>query len=706
MNSISKSERIVVKIGTGVLTSEDGKLDLTRMRDLTEEIAELHAAGRQIVIVTSGAIAAGRSRLGLREKELEKMDVPLQQTAAAVGQSVLMRTYDDFLSRHGIISGQVLLTQDDFCDEARLNNLRNTIETLLSKNAIPIINENDTVAINELMIPEKTGKTKVFGDNDRLSALIAAETNADCLVMLSDVDGLFQNAEESRNGGKIVKTVERIDEKIEKMAGEGGRGRGGMSSKIQAAKLATSAGVTVVLANGKKEGTLRAILSGQETGTTFFASPTPTNVSAAVCAPARQGKISEKVLEAVEMAKEASVGLGLASTERKNAALEEMAAEILKAEKEILAANEKDVAEARKKGVKEPLVDRLALDSTRVGEMAEMTRLVAGLEDPVGKMLAQFKGAQGIEIAKKSVPLGVIAIVYESRPNVTADAAALCVKSGNAVVLRGGSDALNSNKAIIAALEKGLKNAGFSGNEVVLLRSGERSEVTDLLKCDDSIDAVIPRGGEGLIKFVRHNSSIPVIETGTGNCHLYVHEDADLKMATEIAINAKCQRPGTCNAIETLLVHEKIADNFLPLVGEELRKRGVEVRGDEATRRLLPWAKPVKEEDWKTEFLDLILAVKVVKSLDEAIGHINQYGTKHSEAIVTGNEASAKKFLKQVDAAAVYWNASTRFTDGGQFGFGAEMGISTQKLHARGPMGLPELCSYKYEVVGNGQVRK
>ena len=407
-----------------------------------------------------------------------------------------------------------------------------------------------------------------------------------------------------------------------------------------------------------------------------------------------------------QLAKEASCLLRTFSTEMKNRALAAMAEALEDSEGKILAANEKDVNKAKEKGVSAALLDRLILTPARIKEMAHGLRALIALPDPVGEIEAVWKGAQAIEIGRMRVPLGVIGIIYEARPNVTVDAAGLCLKTGNAVILRGGSEALHSNMTITDVISQAAESTGMPRGSIQLIENPDREVAVQLMKLNEYLDVLIPRGGAGLIRTVVQNSTVPVIETGVGNCHVYVDSEADLAMAEEIIINAKCQRPAVCNAAETLLVHEKVAADFIPRAGKRLRELGVEVRGCHRTRVLFPEAKAVTEEDYAAEFLDLILAVKVVDSLDEALQHIRTYGTKHSEAIVTENYRNSRRFLKEVDAAAVYVNASTRFTDGFQFGFGAEIGISTQKLHARGPMGLKELTTIKYVIQGDGQVRK
>ena len=404
-------------------------------------------------------------------------------------------------------------------------------------------------------------------------------------------------------------------------------------------------------------------------------------------------------------AKEVSRLLGKLGQQQKNDALEAAASALLNREAAILAANETDVKKAVEKAMNPGLVDRLRLTPARVADMAAGLRDVAALDDPIGEVESMKKRPNGLLIGKKRVPLGVVGIIYEARPNVTADAFGLCFKSGNAVILKGGSDALCSNVAIVEAIQEGLSACGLPGEAIQLITDTSRETTKELMRLNGYLDVLIPRGGAGLIRSVVENSTVPVIETGTGNCHVYVDATADLSMAADIIYNAKTQRIGVCNACESLLIHRSVAGEFLPLLKARLEEKAVELRGDEDSRRILPDMVPATEEDWGTEYLDYILSVKQVDSVDEAIAHINRYGTGHSEAIVTKDYENAQRFLDEVDAAAVYVNASTRFTDGSQFGFGAEIGISTQKLHARGPMGLRELTTTKYIIYGNGQVR-
>ena len=415
--------------------------------------------------------------------------------------------------------------------------------------------------------------------------------------------------------------------------------------------------------------------------------------------------IEEEMRLIARQAKKASELLASLSTEKKNQALTQ-AANALVAEKSFLIdENKKDLDKAREEGLSAAMIDRLMLNSKRIDEMAAGLKAVVVLPDPVGRILSSKVLPNRLELTKLSVPLGVIFMIYESRPNVTADAAALCLKAGNATILRGGKEALNSNKAIAAVLQKAFAAAGLPQNALQLITVTDYEAVMELLKCEHEINLVIPRGGQSLIQAVISQSRIPVVKHDKGLCHIYVDKEADLKMAEAIVLNAKVQRPGVCNAMETLLVHEKLKKDFLPHMVQQLQKANVEVRGDAQVVQEAKGVKLATEHDWETEYLDLILSVRVVKDLGEALAHIREFGSGHSEAIVTQNKETAEIFLKEVDASAVFHNASTRFNDGGQFGLGAEIGISTNKVHARGPMGLEELTSYKYVVRGQGQLR-
>jgi glutamate-5-semialdehyde dehydrogenase len=413
----------------------------------------------------------------------------------------------------------------------------------------------------------------------------------------------------------------------------------------------------------------------------------------------------QEVIEKAKAARAAAREVGALPTSAKDRALLEMAQALIERQHFVLEANSTDVRAARDAGLSQALIDRLLLSEKRIAGMAAGLRDVATLPDPVGEIIKGWRRPNGLQIFKVRVPLGVVGMIYESRPNVTVDAAGLCIKAGNAVILRGGSEALQSNIALVRVIAEAAHGAGVPQGALQLIETPERAAAQQLMRLNEYVDVLIPRGGAGLIRAVVDNATVPVIETGVGNCHVYVDELADLEMAQRIVINAKCQRPGVCNACETLLVHQAVAQEFLRRIGPLLVEHGVELRGCPRARESLPDAGEATEQDWRTEYLDLVLAVRVVDSFEQALAHIADYGTRHSEAIVTRDYGRAQRFAELVDAAAVYVNASTRFTDGGEFGLGAEIGISTQKLHARGPMGLRELTTYKYVIRGAGQVR-
>lgn len=414
---------------------------------------------------------------------------------------------------------------------------------------------------------------------------------------------------------------------------------------------------------------------------------------------------NKEILEMGERAVKASRELALLNCRKKNSILEGMADELEARRHEIQTANQRDVSEAERTGLSPAMIDRLLLSDVRFDAMIKGIHDVIALKDPVGEVLSSWVRPNGLEIRKVRVPIGVVAIIYESRPNVTVDAAVLCFKSSNATILRGGKEAIFSNLALAHALQEGGEKKGLPRNAIQLVQTTSRNAVKDLVQLEGMVDLVMPRGGEGLIRAVTEQATVPVIKHYKGVCHIYVDKDADLPRAVEIIDNAKTQRPGVCNAVETVLVHQDIAETFLPMMANRLIAKKVTLRGCPETRKQIPEAVPATEEDWLAEYLDLILAVRVVDSLNTATEHISTYGSKHSDAILSANEAAQKKFLQEVDSAAVYVNASTRFTDGNEFGLGAEIGISTDKLHARGPMGLEELTTYKYHVLGNGQIR-
>lgn len=411
-----------------------------------------------------------------------------------------------------------------------------------------------------------------------------------------------------------------------------------------------------------------------------------------------------KIKQIAQQAKQAALALQTASTAQKDQALTIMAELLLNQQEKIITANQQDLIQAKQHNLSQALIDRLQLDEKRIHTMAQGLHDIVKLPDPIGEIIEQINHANGLIIKKIRVPIGVILTIYESRPNVTADVAGLCLKTGNAVILRGGREAIHSNRAIADCLVQAVKQSALPAHSIQLITSTQHDDVKELIQLPEYIDLVIPRGGERLIKAIMQSSYVPVIKHYKGLCHTYVDQDADMQMAINICENAKCQRPGVCNAMETLLVHQHIAATFLPKLAEVLQKHQVELRGDDKTQAIIS-VNPATDEDWDTEYLELILAIKIVDDIEQAIQHINQHGSHHSDAIISNNKAAQQQFLKQIDSATVYVNASTRFTDGGEFGMGAEVGISTDKLHARGPMGLKELTTYKYIIQGTGQIR-
>ena len=679
--------RIVVKVGTSTLAHSTGRLNIRHTEDLVKVLSDLKNAGHEVILVSSGAIGMGVGKLSLPQRP---KDMATKQACAAVGQCELMYTYDRLFTAYNHNVAQVLLTGVDVEDAGRRQNVENTLNRLLELGALPIINENDTVATDEITS---------IGDNDTLAAIVCRCIHADLLVLLSDIDGLYTANPHTHPEARLLPLVERITPEILALADGVGSslGTGGMSTKLRAAQLVTELGADMVIANGSHPELLYDIAEGRPVGTRF--------------AGRKEGRTmtTQEILEAARAAKSA---LALADEQTRKQALWGMADWLCHPDQmqAILAANAEDMAAARGH-ISDVMLDRLALTPKRIGAMARGILEVASLPDPVGAVLKRIERPNGLVIEKTAVPMGVIAIIYESRPNVTSDAAALAIKSGNVCVLRCGREAWRSAHAIVEALRRGLKENGLPEAAVSLIEDTTHASANALMAAVGFVDLLIPRGGAGLIRACVENAKVPCIQTGTGICHVFVDDSADQTQALDIIENAKASRPSVCNAEEVCLVHSAIAAEFLPKLARRLGParvaRGlhpVELRLDERAAAVIDGT-PAGPKDFDIEFLDYILAVKVVDSVEEAIGHIAEHSTGHSEAILTRNEAHAALFTAAVDSAAVYVNCSTRFTDGGEFGLGCEMGISTQKLHARGPMGLQELCSYKYIIHGDGQVR-
>lgn len=571
-----------------------------------------------------------------------------------------------------------------------LANVTNAFESLISLGIVPIVNENDAVSVDEMDHATK------FGDNDRLSAVVAGITKADLLIMLSDIDGLFDKNPTIYEDAQLRSHVAVITQEIIASAGGAGSkfGTGGMLSKVQSAQMVFENKGQMVLMNGANPRDILRVLEGQPLGTWFK-------------------QIEEVTHDMTDMrrlgqrAKQASLLIAPLSTQIKNRFLSTLAKALVDDTQTLLAANQKDLANAKEHGISDIMMDRLRLTSERIKAMAQGVQQVADLADPIGQVIKGYTNLDGLKILQKRVPLGVIAMIFESRPNVSVDAFSLAFKTNNAIILRGGKDAFHSNKALVKLIRQSLEKSGITPDAVQLVEDPSHAVAEELMQATDYVDVLIPRGGAKLIQTVKEKAKVPVIETGVGNVHIYVDAQADLDMATKIVINAKTKRPSVCNAAEGLVIHEAVAARFIPMLEKAINQvQPVEWRADDKALPLFEQAVPAEAEDFETEFLDYIMSVKVVSSLEEAISWINQHTSHHSEAIITRDIKAAETFQDLVDAAAVYVNASTRFTDGFVFGLGAEIGISTQKMHARGPMGLEALTSTKFYINGDGHIRE
>ncbi len=705
--------RIVIKIGSNVLTREDGTLDTTRISALVDQTAKLRQAGHELVLVSSGAVACGRSVFrdaglnslaGSREQTDHNLDaVEQRQLFSAVGQVRLMDRYYSLYKDYGIKVGQVLTMKESFSTEKEYQNQRACMELMLSNGVIPIVNENDTVSITELM----------FTDNDELSGLVAEMMQASLLILLSNVDGIYDGDPASPDVRLLTKVLpgENLSGYIR--SSKSSFGRGGMDSKSGIAQKLASEGVRVIIADGNRENVLVDLLQKPEAvpHTEFVPADAKPSARPQFVAnrhqlfdEVRQDEGGQEVANLLRRAKSACAEIARLSDEKRREVLDAVADAILKNKNELLAANAEDLS---KMDPANPLYDRLKLDGTRLEGIAADMSAVAALPSPLGRVLDERLRPNGLHLRKVSVPFGVIGMIYEARPNVTWDVFSLCFKSGNVAVLKGGKDAARSNEAAVKTIRKVLKDKGISEDAVTLLPSTHEA-TAELLGAVGLVDLVIPRGGRRLIDFVRANAKVPCIETGAGVVNCYFDADGDLKKGTAIVLNAKTRRVSVCNALDCLIVHSSrladLAELCAPLADKQVR-----IYADEAAYAALDGRYPLLEHaddaSFGTEYMDYKMAVRSVDSLDAALEHISKYGSGHSESIVTENEATAEIFRREVDAACVYVNAPTSFTDGGQFGLGAEIGISTQKLGARGPMGLEEITSYKWLVDGDGQVR-
>ena len=771
--------RIVVKVGSNVLTRADGTLDTDRMAALADQIAALHRAGVEVIVVSSGAVAAGRGVIAAGHR----LDaVSARQLYSAVGQVKLIRRYYELFDARGIVCGQVLTTKQDFETRRHYLNQRNSIRVMLENGVVPIVNENDTVAVTELM----------FTDNDELSGLLSTMIGAEALVLLTNVDGICDGTP-GAPGVEVIREIAPGQRDLPDCIrdAKSSFGRGGMLTKSRIARKVAAEGIETIIADGRRDGILPDLLAeGSRTlCTRFLPRPTPSRASrsgsptrkdspkggardprSSRCArrPARRepaarrreprggclregrhrahrrprrpaGRRRQGLLRqhdgtpqyrpprctgthtlrlplsglthgdathSFRRARETARALNRTASERIDRLLLALADAVEAGTEELLAANARDRS---RMNPADPAYDRLLLDRGRLLGIAADLRNVAALPSPLGRILDRTVRPNGMEIRKVSVPFGVVGVIYEARPNVGFDVFALCVKSGNACILKGGSDARDSNAAIAALIRRTLAAHGFDENTLALLPPTHEATAA-LLGATGLVDLVIPRGGRGLIDFVRDHARVPVIETGAGVCHAYFDRSGDTEKGAAIVLNAKTRRVSVCNALDTLVVHrDRLTD--LPRLCRPLAEKGVELQADEAARTALHGNYPAAllraadTASFGTEFLSLRLSIRTVASLDEALAHIARYSSQHSETIIAEDAEAIRTFQREVDAACVYANVSTAFTDGAQFGMGAEIGISTQKLHARGPMALRELTSYKYLIAGDGQTR-
>jgi glutamate-5-semialdehyde dehydrogenase len=704
--------RVVIKLGTNVLMRQDGRVALGLLCGLVESVAALREKGIEVVLVSSGAIGLGMERLGMVERPRE---VSLIQACAATGQSRLMSLYDEAFETMGCRIAQVLLTEDDFRDPLRYENLRATLRALLALGVIPIVNENDTVSTMELDRPAEPGaiaETRLFGDNDKLSALLMIHIEADLLVLLSDIDGLYDR-NPSEPGAKLIPEVTVITDAIRSHAqGSNGRGRGGMASKLEAARIVMEAGRKVVIANGRTPRLLEQICEGEPVGTVFVPLPTSTtdrvfDHNSTKPHPERASQQPSPVRTAAEAAKHAARQVAPLTEAARNAALEAIAKAVESATDKLLAANALDLLAADKLkdagALSDATISRLRLTPLKLAEMVAQIRAVAALPDPLGRTLAATELDTNLELEKRSVPLGVLAIIFEARPDAVTQISALALKSGNTVLLKPGKEVEHTASALVTLIRSAIRSAGLPEDAVSLILG--REQISELLSYTDLVDMVIPRGSKSLVEYVQRTTRIPVLGHAEGVCHIFVDTSADPTLALRVIDDAKRDYPASCNAVETVLIHESLAETLLPQLAAHLTAKGVRLLGDEQIRTILKQhnIEVAEATDWHTEYGDLSLALKLVSGIDAAIDHIHTYGSAHTDAILTEDPDNADRFLREVDAAGVFHNASTRFADGFRYGFGAEVGVSTSRFHARGPVGLDGLTTYKYTLRGVGQ---
>ncbi|KAH8404468.1 hypothetical protein KR222_006107 [Zaprionus bogoriensis] len=700
-SQLKYARRLVVKLGSAVITREDNHgLALGRLASIVEQVAECHLEGREVIMVTSGAVAFGKQKLAqellmslsmretLNPKDTKEFDGATLEprAAAAVGQSGLMSLYDAMFAQYGVKIAQVLVTKPDFYNEETRNNLFSTLSELISLNIVPIINTNDAVSPPMFIRDDEPAGRKgiPIKDNDSLSAMLAAEVQADLLILMSDVDGIY-NKPPWEDGAKLMHTYTSDDINSIEFGKKSKVGTGGMDSKVKAATWALDRGVSVVICNGMQEKAIKTIVGGRKVGT-FFTESTESANSVPVEVMAENARIGSRQMQALSPAQRATAVNNLADL-------------LVSREKFILDANARDLAEAQKSGLAKPLLSRLSLNSAKLKNLSIGLKQIA--EDShknVGRVLRRTQLAEGLELKQVTVPIGVLLVIFESRPDSLPQVAALAMASANGLLLKGGKEAAHSNKALMELVKEALSSVGAE-HAVSLVST--REEISDLLAMENHIDLIIPRGSSELVRNIQEQSlHIPVLGHAEGVCHVYVDRDADLKKALRIARDAKCDYPAACNAMETLLIHEDLmSGDIFSDVCNMLKREGVKIYAGPRLNQRLTFGPPAAKS-LRHEYGALECCIEIVPSLEEAINHIHTYGSGHTDVIVTENDAAAKHFLGSVDSACVFHNASSRFADGFRFGLGAEVGISTARIHARGPVGVEGLLTTKWILNG------
>lgn len=667
-------KRILIKAGTGVITDESGGVSLGRFGHLVEQVAELKKRGKEVIIVSSGAVAMGKQKL--HESAAPPSHNP--RACAAAGQSGLMALYETLFRQKDIWCSQILLTDEDFLNEERRSNFRETVDELIRLGAVPILNENDVISSRKT--PYTDSEKRIFWDNDSLAALVAGETNADLVILLSDVEGLYK--EPPSASGKKGELIDTYQHDAKFTIGAGSRtGRGGMQAKIEAARYALSRGAfAVVIASGYTLNVITNIVAGARIGTLF------------VEHPERELATARQMASCSRKAAQALLALG---PQRRQALLGAIATNLTAAKAQILEANQRDIANARENNLRPALAARLVLDDKKLHTLASGVRQIAAGEDPIGKVLKRRELAEGLVLEEVRVPIGVLLVIFEARPDVLPQVAALAIRSGNGLILKGGKEALHTNTVLHGIITRTVEQFGVDPQLVGLVQTYE--QIDELLQLKE-IDLVIPRGSAELVSHIQHNTRIPVLGHSEGVCHVYVDQAADLDKATRIAVDSKTDYPAACNAAETLLLHrDLLADRRAHAVLDALARANVKLYA--APHAATHFPDLPRAQSLRTEYSDLGMTVEVVDGLEAAIAHVNEYGSGHTDAIITEDKEAAQKFSQFVDSACVFHNASTRFSDGYRFGLGAEVGISTSRIHARGPVGIEGLLSSKWVLV-------